>query len=83
MKQYFTNEKYGIKEIEIRDYRRIGLVDLMDDAIMGFEDSRAIENVSQQHIQALLDDLVRMRNELATKAGINLKPVKPFKRKIL
>jgi len=75
--------KYGIKNIGLKDYRNIGMVDLFDDMIRDFEDSRAIEGVSNQHIQALLDKLVLTRNSYAQHAGIDLKPVKIFKRKIL
>ena len=83
MKKRVSNHKYGIKDIDLKSYREIGMVDLFDDMIMGFEDSKAIEGVSNQHIQALLDKLVLTRNSYAHHAGIDLKPVKTFKRKIL
>ena len=77
------NHKYGIENIDPQTYAQIGIVDLFDDMIMGFEDSNAIRNVSNQHIQQLLDKLVLTRNLYAQRAGIDLKPVKPFKRKFL
>ena len=75
--------KYGINDIGLKDYRSIGMVDLFDDMIRDFEDSEAIVGVSNQHIQALLDKLVLTRNLYAQYAGIDPKPVKLFKRRIL
>ena len=76
-------DKFGIKNITVRDYQKIGIVDLLDEALLNFEDSRTIEGVSKQHIQGLLDSLVTTRNFFAKRAGINEKAIKPFKRRIL
>ena len=75
--------KYGVKNITVRDYQKIGMVDLLDEMLLGFEDSRTIEGVSKQHIQGLLDTLVTTRNFFAQRAGIEKKAIKPFKRRIL
>ena len=76
-------DKFGIKNITVRDYQKVGMVDLLDEALLNFEDSRTIEGVSKQHIQGLLDSLVTTRNFFAKRAGINEKVLKPFKRRIL
>ena len=77
------NNKYGLVDISLKDYRRIGMVDLMDDVIHGFDDHNAAEGVSNHHRQALLDTLVNTRNNFAKEAGIKLKRNKPYKRKFL
>ena len=74
------NDKYGIKDIGIADYRAIGMVDIMDDTIRDFEDSQAIVGVSRQHRQALLDTLVMSRNVFAKRAGVIPQVLKQFKR---
>jgi hypothetical protein len=76
-------DKFGIKNITVKDYQKVGMVDLLDEMMLGFEDSRTIEGVSKQHIQGLLDSLVTTRNFFAKRAGINEKVLKPFRRKIL
>jgi len=77
------NCKYGLTDISLSEYKNIGMADMLDDLIHGFDDHKAIENVSNQHRQALLDALVLTRNGFARKAGLKAKPHKPYKRKFL
>ena len=77
------NNKYGLVDIGLTDYRRIGMVDMLDDLVHTFDEHSATEGVSNQHKQALLDTLVNTRNNFAKEAGIKLKRNKPYKRKFL
>ena len=71
--------KYGIADIEVEDYCQIAMVDMLDDVLMFFGDTHAIEGMPLEYIQEVLDLLVLTRNEFAERGGIELKELKPFK----
>ena len=75
------SDKYGIRDISLAEYRKLGMVDLVDDVIAGFEEHSALRGMSSQHIQALLDGVIGMRNILAKRAGVQQSQVRRWKRK--
>ncbi len=70
--------KYGIPDITIEDYSQIAMVDLLDDVLMFFSESHAIEGMPVEYVQAALDLLVNTRNGFAEKGGIVSKELKPY-----
>ena len=69
MIERIKNKAFGIDNISVRDYRRIGLVHLIDELVMRFDKQDCHDYVTKQHIRALKEDLYLLRNGCAERAG--------------
>mgnify|MGYP006883166772 CR=1 FL=1 len=70
MAERIKNKAFGIDNISVKDYRRVGLVHLIDELVMRFDKYECHDYVSKQHIRALKEDLYTLRNGCASRAGI-------------
>lgn len=70
MTERIKNKAFGIDNISVRDYRRVGLVHLIDELVFNFHGYDCHDYVTKQHIRALKEDLYLLRNGCAERAGI-------------
>ena len=70
MAERIKNKAFGVDNISVKEYRRIGLVHLIDELVMNFHGYDCHNYVSKQHMRALKEDLYTLRNGCAERAGI-------------
>jgi hypothetical protein len=69
MAERIRNKAFGVDNISVKEYRRIGLVHLIDELVMRFDKYECHDYVSKQHMRALKEDLYTLRNGCAERAG--------------